>query len=721
TWCVVETPDEQAAQALQTLDAWTAQDAARGSGGPDVVCGVPDESVAPFLERRLAERGVVARRGTAGLFRDSPAGTLLAALHDLLAEGSFSALATLARHPAAHAALARHAGLAGRDPLALLDAAQAGHLPGRVCGPLAPRTAWPTLAPVLDATHALLGELLVGTARPWSAWVAPIAEALGALFGDATLVPEAPDSHATHASLGIVAEALAELAALPAATGADPARGDVEARDALALLLRACAAEEVPPRADSAAVDLLGWLELPLDEAPDVLLAGFNSGSLPAPPASARWLPEDLRRALRVPGETERRARDACLLAQLLHGRRRVALLSGRVDGERNPLLPSPLAFQLPDDGIPAQVRTWLPAHAAAQAMRPAPAPASIPATAACSMTAPATTPAAATGAPGMTLTTLAPARALPRLSSLAPLRSISVTGFRAYLDSPYRFYLQRVLRLQRAEDDARELDPQGFGTLAHDVLQGFGQGPARHSGDEEVVRHSLHAALDGMSLARFGPQPLPAVAIQVEQLRYRLERFARWQARSTQDGWRIAAAEWTPQDPVTLDAGGTAVTLRGRIDRIDVHADGRRWRVLDYKTGDEVRDPDKAHRAADGTWRDLQLPLYALLVRRFAVERGLEEPPELGYLALPRDEEAECARLVTWDEADIEDALDRARQILEQIVAGEFFGDVEGSLGDPILDAIAGRGLLESAEDAARAAAAGARETAGSGQGEGQ
>jgi len=689
-WCVVETPDDQAERAVAALDAWTQQDAALAgpdaalsARGPDVLCGVPDESVTPFLERRLAQRGVVARPGSAGPFRDSPAGTLLAALHDLLATGRFAALAALARHPAAHAALARHPALAGRDPLALLDAAQAAHLPGQVCGPGAPRTDWPELAPVLTALHALLGELLIGKPRAWSAWAEPIVEALSALFGDGTLLPEAQESHATHASLGVLAEALGELSALadtaPAARLQPAARAAVEAREALALLLRSCAANEVPPRADSAAVDLLGWLELPLDEAPDLVLTGFNAGALPAAPASARWLPEALRTALSIAGERERLARDACLLTHVLHSRARVALISGRVGSERDPLLPSPLAFQVPDDDIPARVAMWLPGQGGAQVApgQASPRPAG-----------------------GDARDTRPAARALPRLAVTPTLTGISVTGFKAYMDSPYGFYLERVLRLKRAEDDAHELDPMGFGTLAHAVLQAFGQGAARHAEDEDVVRAALHAALDVEVRARFGPRPQPAVLVQVEQLRHRLERFARRQAQSTRDGWRIAAVEWEPTAPVTLDLGDQSVVLRGRIDRIDVHADGRRWRVLDYKAGDKVDDPGKAHRMKDGTWLDLQLPLYALLVREFAAARALTEAPQLGYVALSREDETACARLVDWSDGDLEEGHDKARQVAAAILAGEFFVEPEDLLGDPILDAIAGKGLLETGEE---------------------
>ena len=71
--------------------------------------------------------------------------------------------------------------------------------------------------------------------------------------------------------------------------------------------------------------------------------------------------------------------------------------------------------------------------------------------------------------------------------------------------------------------------------------------------------------------------------------------------------GWRPAffevafGMEWREDSLAPLAyrlADGTALNLRGRIDRIDVSPDGRRVRVLDYKTG-RIRSPKTPDRLA--------------------------------------------------------------------------------------------------------------------------
>src|SRR6185436_2439728 len=175
------------------------------------------------------------------------------------------------------------------------------------------------------------------------------------------------------------------------------------------------------------------------------------------------------------------------------------------------------------------------------------------------------------------------------------------------------------------------------------------------------------------------------------------LAGFAQWQARRAQQGWRIHAVEWAPPGgtlPFVVD--GQPMGLRGRIDRIDVHADGR-WAILDYKTGDaeaKASHPDKTHRRGDGTWKDLQLPLYARLVQPLAEAEGWTREPELGYVVLPRDPLETGELMAGWDGAALAGAWEVAADVVRAVRAGRF-----AELGDfpeepPVLAWIAGRGL---------------------------
>ena len=64
-----------------------------------------------------------------------------------------------------------------------------------------------------------------------------------------------------------------------------------------------------------------------------------------------------------------------------------------------------------------------------------------------------------------------------------------------------------------------------------------------------------------------------------------------------------------------TLASGLVLIWLGRKIDRIDRNARTGTWCILDYKTGDRVRDPESTHRTRGGEWLDLQLPLYRFLL----------------------------------------------------------------------------------------------------------
>ena len=73
----------------------------------------------------------------------------------------------------------------------------------------------------------------------------------------------------------------------------------------------------------------------------------------------------------------------------------------------------------------------------------------------------------------------------------------------------------------------------------------------------------------------------------------------------------------------------GTTLSLRGRIDRIDVSPDGRHARVLDYKTG-KLRSPKTPDRLGKG--RALQLPVYRLAAETLLAAGELAAVDEAQY-----------------------------------------------------------------------------------------
>ena len=256
----------------------------------------------------------------------------------------------------------------------------------------------------------------------------------------------------------------------------------------------------------------------------------------------------------------------------------------------------------------------------------------------------------------------------------------------------PKHFHdLDGLVGLETVDDTARELDPPGFGNLAHEVLHAFGllalrSPPGVDITDESEIARTLERLLDDLVEKRFGANAMPAVKPQAEQLKTRLRAFAGKQAAWARDGWSIKAVECKPEgDGVPFEVDDTPFFLRGRIDRIDHNPSTGEWAVLDYKTGNEVKTPEKAHRKGPKDakeWINLQLPLYLRIVPCIVDEDGQslisrDEVDDLrvrlGYISLPRKADDCEFMLADWDEDDFVAAEITAEDIVRKMREGRF------------------------------------------------
>ena len=81
---------------------------------------------------------------------------------------------------------------------------------------------------------------------------------------------------------------------------------------------------------------------------------------------------------------------------------------------------------------------------------------------------------------------------------------------------------------------------------------------------------------------------------------------YLEWANAHESEGWQFAFGEQGLQKELTWDGG--AITLQGRLDRVDRNAEGDLL-VLDYKTSEKPRLKKKLARHEDH-----QLPFYGLL-----------------------------------------------------------------------------------------------------------
>jgi len=628
-WQIAPGPDDQARRALEAIAGWEGAYSAE-----QITIGLGDGEVLPFLERRLHDAGACAPDAQGIDHAGTPPARLLAGVLAFLRSPRFTALAGLVRHPDVEDHLRSRLDLGSFTCAQLVDEYHREHLPGRIPPP------WlPALDP-RDAPRNRLAEQvgeavsdwlapLGGRPRPLREWAGPVREVLKEIYGERSYDSSLPAHHLTRSGLLGLAQALAELEDLPAAV--DSARTAVEA---LELVLSEAAGhhvQPVEPRKGTPTVELLGWLELALDDAPALVLTGFNETFIPQSLTSDRYLPDSLRSELGLPDDRSRLGRDLFTLEWLFNSHERVLLLTGRHNLNGDPLRPSRLAFHGSNREVLSRVRRFLEGDAEAPEQ------------------------------PSLALAE----RQLELPRQLSEPRRWSASAIGAYLRSPYLFALRYLAGLETLDDRDQEMNALVFGDLGHQLLYRFASSPVADSSDAEAIAGWLEEALDTERARRFGPRPLPAVQLQCRQLAWRLGIFAREQAARRASGWCIEHAEWRPSQAVTLLVDGEEVALTGSIDRIDRHESGRRA-ILDYKFSEKAVTPEKAHQRS-GRWESVQLPLYVHLAREVVGQ----SVPELGYFNLSKSE-AECGISLagTWSEATLAEALDVARGVIHDVRA---------------------------------------------------
>ncbi len=691
--------DDQARRVMRALEGVRG----RGPGGvvgvDEAAVVVPDEGLTPSLKRAAAGSRVRLRAAAGESLATTGPMRVLAGLLAILRDGDYAALASFVRLADVERWLLRvvtpPSGRDGRcewwlremdehaqrtlptalDALLEVAADMGGEAgsedeawsdrerrPGEVARRIAEQVAG--LAARLKSGGGEGGGVAVG-ARAILACMAEV-------YGGRELSRDRADDAGTILALEELRDALSPM------LGMEVARGRMSPAMLLSHVLSVLSEVPMPGEGGTGAVEMLGWLEASLDPSPVVVVTGVNEGVLPGGGVGDAMLPNGLRRALGMSHDAVRLARDTHLMESLLRTRRRVVLIAGKRTADGDPLRPSRLLFACPDDVLVRRLARWSGAgeesaeHGAA-----------------------AEAGGGAGGGVGVVAGGADRTRIMPTVLPLPRVERMSVTAFRDYLASPYAFYVRHVLRLDEVGVPPTELDALAFGSLVHTVLDRFGRSDAAASTSDEMVRTVLLDELSTLVQRRLGRRRSPAVKLQISTAAERLSAFARVQAERARQGWRIAHCEWSPAAQAaeraarragatradagpavvaahpTLTAGDETMILTGKVDRIDVHEDGR-WAIFDYKTGESQDDPEKAHRGSNGEWKDLQLPLYRHLIAELSPPRD-DGQLAVGYIALPRDPAEVRIVEARWHADDYASADDAARGVILAVRAGRF------------------------------------------------
>lgn len=627
---VVEGPLDQAAQIAIELAELNGNYSTE-----DVTICIPDERIVPHVRRQLEFHDVLSNWVIAQELTKTSPYRLLSAAADYLDSDRTDRLAVLIRHPDFASALERR-GLP-ENWLSWWDDYVATHLQRRASRIIGSARKAKQLKQLMDHVKQLLKPLR-DSARALAEWSEPIRHFLLTIFGEQELDPEQEDQRQLIHAIEILYEASREHSQIPEALS--PV---VTAPQAIRMTLEQVRGEFVAAKPNPDAIHLSGWLDMPLDDAPVAIVTSLNEGLIPSSVNHDLFLPNRLRTHLGLEDNQRRFARDAYALSAVLQSRELVQLIVARRDVRKEPLMPSRLIFAADEETISRRVIQCF--NDEAPDLHP--------------------------NVAGISTDREESNFRIPRPDADNKHdRSFRVTEFKDYLVSPYRYYLRHVLKLNEITDNVVELDPAGFGSLIHDVLERWGKGPEIQQTDPNRIAAALNAELDQLAVQRYGHDPLFPVHIQVEQIRHRLNIFAKWQAEWIRQGWETRHTEIGFGKNVTLTlADGSDIKLRGRIDRIDYHPQRDEWIIFDYKTSDRGQSPEQTHRQQK-EWIDLQLPLY----RHLAAAWGVKGNVRLGYITLPRTTTQIREQIADWSEQELLEADDKAKSIASSILNHEFW-----------------------------------------------
>jgi ATP-dependent helicase/nuclease subunit B len=637
-------PEEQARLAVRLLTDMA-------SAGMPVAIGTCDPALASTLEGTLSAEGARVYNPAGRSARQHIITQVLRAGWKAATSASWRSWLPFLRMDDALRAISRDANAKPTQVLVELDDFHAVHLP-------------PTIEDAVRLSankeeYAALHGALVAAQKGSEIWgaascVAAMRDFLLWLYGERKF----DTSKETDRHFGEIFGEVLRLAA-----DVDAVRGSAQPMELLGQVLDALEEGQMSDVRGEAELVIHGWLELPWESAPGLVITGFNDEHVPGNPGGDPFLPDQARAKLGLSCQATRRARDAYLLHAMASQREQqesLHVILGRVSADNDSLRPSRLLLDASDEELPARVRHLFPQEEESS------------------------------GQPR-------PARTLafglrPEVKAWRG-QKISPSDLRAYLACPFRFYLSRVLRMEAVESGQREMSPTDFGSLMHTVLESFGRDPViSTSTDEMEIASWLEDTLDRNVRARHGLQPLFAVALQTESMRQRLRTFAKLQADQRGDGWRIIAVE----ERIDASWGVTIgdVPLVGTIDRVERHEPTGKMRIVDYKTSRQKQGPAGAHRrkvkadeSADATqqwkhftdgkghlmrWTDLQLPLYVEAARRKWPDAGAIEA---AYICLPAT--VEDIKLRPWEGLDehlLSSAWLCAERAVQQIKDGIFW-----------------------------------------------
>ncbi len=256
----------------------------------------------------------------------------------------------------------------------------------------------------------------------------------------------------------------------------------------------------------------------------------------------------------------------------------------------------------------------------------------------------------------------------LETIQTLVRTRGLSATSLNNLLQNPWDYFYRNLLRVPEVQ--APHLQ---FGTAIHSVLERVTSiySKSKIWPQTTAVKQFLEDALRRLPIntdeyTRLHAKGLEILVIYIEHLQRTLK------AASTIEEYSVRAnfATGIPELP--------EISLTGKMDRVDLDAEGRTFRVVDYKTGKpKTRAAIVGDTAqSDGGYKR-QLTFYALLLELAGDERYMTKEGVLSFVEPSSQGKITEESFVATDE-EVVALKEEIVHALKNFLTGQFLTDVE-------------------------------------------
>ncbi len=260
--------------------------------------------------------------------------------------------------------------------------------------------------------------------------------------------------------------------------------------------------------------------------------------------------------------------------------------------------------------------------------------------------------------------------------------RSISPTRLETYATCPYRYLLNVIMGVEALIEPEKEITLTHLdkGKLIHDILYEFYSDLKKERGMSLRLRKEDLERL--LETARKKFNEFEQIGVTGFSMMWEMETKGMldclrdffnkeleetefiptyFEVRYGMKPYDLKESEISTEEPVLLHIGNNTLSLKGKIDRIDLTQDRKKGRVRDYKTG-KISAKDNSFQGG----RTLQLPLYLLAARQLLgrIHQGIEiESAEYYFL---KDDKP-----IMFEGAQLEKKEDELLEILETLASG--------------------------------------------------